>query len=401
MSRNPLRLLHVIASLAPRYGGPSRALPELCTALADRGHEVEVLTTDKSGFGSTSAPLGVPTYWAGFTVTYHSAWPPRSYAFSPGLARELLRRVNEFDLVHVHSLYLFHTLAAGVACRRRGVPYVVRPHGTLDDYHRSHHRGRKALYDFVFERRNLDRAAGIHYTSYAEFRQAEAAGVRARGFVVPLGVRLPETVRPEARRNCRGLVLFIGRLTEKKGLDLLLQSFAEVADGRPRARLVIAGPDDDAMAARLRTHASALGLGERVVFTGFVDGSAKARLLEEASVFALPSADENFGVAVVEAMAAGVPVVVTPAVAIADEIARAEAGLVIPRDSASLTQALAILLDDPARADTLGSNGRSLAESAYSREAAAARLEKMYSEVLGSGSAPDRRPYSTSRVKRG
>jgi glycosyltransferase involved in cell wall biosynthesis len=385
-----MRILHVIASLAPRYGGPSKVLPEMCRALAARGHDVEIFTTNVDGPTTLPVPVGVPQALDGVTVTYFDVHWPRYYKASFGLGRALHDQVDSFDVVHVHSLYLFHTSAASFYAHRHRVPYVIRPHGTLDPYQRARHRGRKAVYDLLIERRNLDRAGGIHCTSLAEKSAIEPLRLSAPCFVVPLGVEVPEVEQTgtlgDGRRTCeefsgREYVTFVGRLSLKKGLDILLQAFAQVRSLRPDAHLVIAGPDDEGLGRRLHAHVRRLRLESRVSFRETVTGQAKADLLRRSSVFVLASMDENFGVSVVEAMAARVPVVLTSGVAIHREITEAEAGLVVPRTPAAVASAILRLLNDPVGRRRLGENGRRLVETSFTWPRIASQLEQMYQAV--------------------
>lgn len=392
--RSTLRILNVIGSLAANYGGPSAALPEMAAALVGRGHEVEVMTTNRGD----SVRGGSSVIRDGCKTTFYDAPLRGMYAFSPALAHALRTRLSEFDIVHLHSLYLFHTAAAAHYARRIGVPYIIRPHGTLDRYHRQRHRVRKGLYDCLIESRNLARASGIHYMSEAERDQAQEAGIDTPGYVVPHGVVVPELGDQVRDRN---LVLFLGRLAEKKGLLLLLDAFARVRVRRPSVHLVVAGPDDGMRGAVL-TRVADLGLTRWVDVRPSVHGEAKWRLLASAAVFVLPSAAENFGVSVVEAMAAGTPVVVSREVGVADRVARAQAGLVVPRNAVSLADAIVRILDAPAWADALGTAGRQLAGSVFSWSAIAAQLEGMYREVIAGAhgaAAPGRQESVGARIR--
>ena len=387
-----MRILHVIGSVAPRYGGPSYAALDMCSALAERRHEVELFTTTIDGPRELPVPVGVPLARDGFAITYFPPARPRSYSASPELARALARRVSGFDVVEVHNLYLFHAAAAAFVCRRRGVPYVVCPHGTLDPYQRAFDRRKKAVYDLLVEGRNLRGAAAIHCTSRAERDAVVAAGVPARPYVVPLAVRLgsfehpadpAQLLRDHPELDGRMLVTFLGRLARKKRLDLLLGAFAEVAALAPDAHLAIAGPDDEGVGASVRDLVARRQLARRVSLLGMVDGEAKVALLQRSAVFVLPSEDENFAVSLLEAMAAGVPVVTTNGVAIHDEIRSAGAGVVVPLAATAIAGALTDLLGDQDRARRLGDNGRSVARSAFAWERLGSNLERMYGDVLG------------------
>lgn len=369
----------------------------MCKALATRGHCVEIYTTNLDGDRSLNKLGSEPLLLNGVTTTYYGTQRPRSYATSIPMALALRRRIADFDVVHVHSLYLFHTLVASALSRRRNVPYVLRPHGTLDPYHRSIHRWRKALYDALVERRNLASAAAIHYTSKREREFAEETGIRTPGYVIPHGIdtsAFDDDVHDDAlarwlpETSGRVLVTFLGRLTEKKGLDVLCNAFAQACSTEPSAHLVIAGPDDERLGARVRHWISELGIEDRVSIPGLVTGAAKVELLRRSTIFVLPSRDENFGLTVAEALAARTAVVVTPGVAIHEEITAADAGLVVERNAEAVTQALTRLLRDTNLRARLAENGRALIERSYAWDRISAKLEDMYCAIVDRQTPP-------------
>jgi glycosyltransferase involved in cell wall biosynthesis len=391
-----VRVLHVTASLAPRLGGPSRAAVEMCDALAARGVEVTLFSTDLDGQGRWS-PLGRPPVLDVPTDRslnhdgverrhFASRWPSR-LAFSPDMGRALRERVGTFDVVHVHSLYLFTTLAACHHAGRRRVPYVVRPHGTLDPYHRRRHPLRKALFDGLLQRRHLDRAAAIHYTSDDELELARPCGIRAPGVVVPLGVNPSDYAGLPPRGSFRALhpalgdrrlVVFLGRLTPKKGLDVLVGAFARVVRDRPDVHLVVAGPDDGGHARAVRRLVESLGLAARTTMTGMLLGQRKLALLADTDVWVLPSHGENFGIAAVEAMACGLPVVISDRVNIHRDVAAAAAGLVVPCDPAAVADAIGRVLDDPALRRRMAAAGPALVQGSFTWDVTARRLASLY-----------------------
>jgi glycosyltransferase involved in cell wall biosynthesis len=379
-----LRILHVIGSLDPRYGGPSTSTPRLCAELASRGHHVELLTTSPDGPAEMRS--------AGVAITCRRLHWPRGWAASAGLGRWLHRRVREFDVVHVHNLYRFHTWWTARCCRRAGVPYLVSPHGTLDPWHLVRHRRRKAAYTWLLDGRVLRDAAALHYHSSAEQEHAARhLGPLARGFVVPPGIDPPPSRRaaddggltarhPELAG--RTLVCFLGRLTAKKRLDLLVEAFAAVAAADRRAHLAIAGPDDEGIGARTRASVASLGLDGRVSFLGLVTGAAKAALLERSRVLVLASEDESFGVAVAEAMAAGLPVVVSEGVALHRQVAAAEAGAVTALAPGPVAAAVLRFVKDSELAARAGVNGRALVREVLSWERTSAAMEDAYQQVV-------------------
>jgi glycosyltransferase involved in cell wall biosynthesis len=389
-ARGPLRILHVIASLARRYGGPPQVCLELCGELARRGARVSIYTTDIDGPGRMDVPRDRPQWIEGVEVRYFPVQSPRRYVMSWPLARALREAVPAHDVAHLHSLYLFPPTIAAHYCRRAGVPYLVRPHGTLDPYLYRRHRGRKWLYERLIERRNLERAAALHFTTSEEAELTRPLGLSARPVVVAPGVHLdryqmnaegPAPPPPWPARPGRRVVLFLGRLNFKKGLDLLARAFGDLARRRRDVHLVLAGPDDDGYGATVRRWLAEAGVLERCTIAGMQVGAAKLAALHRADVFTLPSYSENFGVTVVEAMACGLPVVVSDRVNIWREIAAARAGLVVAPEAGQLGRALAAVLDHPDRA-AMGARGRQLVAEQFTWAVAGERMLAVYEDIL-------------------
>jgi glycosyltransferase involved in cell wall biosynthesis len=388
----PLKVLHVIPSLSPTQGGPSFALPLMERALTQAGVEVTVATTDDNGPRTRlSVPLGQPQTTNGAT-RYYFRKQTEFYKCSVPLWRWLGRRVGEFDLVHVHALFSFTSLAAARCARRRRVPYVIRPLGVLNRWGMENRRALlKSLSFRLIETPMLRRAAAMHYTSEQERIEAEAAGATARPFVVPLGLDLrPLQTLPGPDRFFkrwpqamdRAVVLFLSRIDPKKGLDLLIDAFAAVKKRHADAALVIAGNGEESFVRGLRERAERVGIAGDVVWAGFLDGADKLAALAAARVFVLPSHSENFGIALVEALAAGLPCITTEGVAVSADVRECNAGLVVPAESSALAVALDRLLSDGDLRARLGGNARRLAIERFSLEAMGAALKRLYENVL-------------------
>jgi glycosyltransferase involved in cell wall biosynthesis len=393
-----LKILHVIGSVAERFGGPSQAVFGMARSIQELGHQATIYTTNIDGRDRlwqlhpqvTEAPVDRPVLRDGVEVWHFKANYPGRWAFSTSLARALHEQVADFDIVHVHSLYLFSTLAAGFSARRKAIPYVVRPHGSLDPF--LWHRGRlkKWPYEVLIERRNLNRAAAIHYTSQDEMELAAPLRIRARPVVVPLGIDSTAYDPLPPRGSFRSqfpeigdapMVLFLGRLTLKKGLDLLVDAFGQLAERFQDLRVVIAGPDDEGMGRAVRGWLDAKGLLGRTTFTGMLIGEAKRAALADADVWVLPSYDENFGFAVLEALASGLPVVTTDRVGIWREIQQAEAGLIVPCDVHALSAAIARFLEDPALREEVGCRARELVRRRFSWRSSAEQMGEVYGQL--------------------
>ncbi|MEZ5062911.1 MAG: glycosyltransferase [Solirubrobacterales bacterium] len=382
MSAREPSILHVVGLIADRYGGPPRNVRDVTSALTAAGHRVVGLTTDRDGHGRLSdaarRALARDPEWVIARV------PTRGPALSPGFAAAARRLVAGADVVHLHGIYSPAAAVAGLIARRAGVPYVLQLHGAATDYDYARKRWKKEPYDVLVQRRLIADAAAVLAMTEMEAEQGKRAFPAATMRIVPPPVVADAAVPGSADGGGHDgrTVGFLARLSEKKGAPILLAAFALIADEFPDARLVVAGPDDEGIGAAMSRDVERLGLGGRVSFPGMVVGREKAEMLAGFDVFALPSADESFGIAVVEAMNAGVPVVITDEVAIAADVVAAEAGLSASRTAEGFAAALARLLGDPAAAAAMGSAGRRLAVERYSRTAAVDALMRVYREAI-------------------
>lgn len=390
-----MRILHVIANLAPRYGGPPKACFEMARAVARRGHEVAIYATNQDGNGALPVPLFDAIHRDGVEIRFFPIGRPRFWGTSLPLAKALRVRIPWADVVHVHSLYLFHDFVASSLCAAAGRPYLIRPHGTLDPYIYSHHTGRKRVMEFLFQRRAFQRAAAIHFTAQDEWDLARPHIYGRPGIVIPLGLDFGEYENLPARGTFRArhpetgdrkLLLFFGRLHQKKGLDILATTFAELARQRDDVHLVVAGPDDG-MEVRLRRWLADSGVLHKTTFTGMLHDTDKLAAMRDATLFLLPSFSENFGIAVIEAMACGLPVVISDKVNLWREVEKGECGKVLPCDPRAFTDTVKQLLADPEGMARMGANGRMVVRDRFNWDVIAGMLEETYMEIAESGEA--------------
>jgi glycosyltransferase involved in cell wall biosynthesis len=377
----------VAASYYPavRYGGTIVSVHGLAAALAARGHDVHVYTTSVDGERDSDVPHGQPVMLDGVHVWYFRSPNLRRLYRSPDLARALAATVSGFDVVHTHAIFLWPLWAAARAAERAGVPYVVSPRGMLErDLVNEKSALLKGLWLSLVERRNLERAAAIHITTSREADEAAAFGFRLPPMhEIPNGVDLPAAVPGPpsppvpARPGGRPYVLFLGRLNWKKGVERLLGAMARVPD----ADLVVAGHDEDGYRATLEDVAARVGVASRVTFTGAVHGADKAALLAQAQLLVLPSYSENFGNVVVEAMAAGCPVIVSPEVGLADVVQQTGAGWVVEGEMVALGGAVARLVANPELRRDMGARGRAVAHERFSWSVVARDMEALYASV--------------------
>ncbi len=388
-----MRVLHVIPSISPLRGGPSRSVIDMVATLRLQDVDAAILTTNDHG--PALHPDLVTGRWQwhqGVPVLAFPRWSPpvaalREFAFSPALSLWLARNLKRYELLHIHALFSYPSTSAMAQARWAGVPYILRSIGQLSPWSLAQSPGRKRLMLRLIERRNLQRAALLHFTTKAERDEAACLGLVPPSLVLPLGVRGPDLpAQPADHLGPTAPVhfLFLSRLHPKKQLENLLDALALLQRRRPQASwdLAIAGDGEPRYVAALQERARGLGLGERCRWLGFVAGEAKWRALEAADWYVLPSAAENFGIAAVEALAAGTPVILSPEVAVAADVARAGAGLVSASDPEALALTLATALERPSlsrRAAALN-----LAETAFSWSTIALQLRDAYRQVLTS-----------------
>ena len=386
-----MKILHVIANLVPRYGGPTKACFEMARAMANLGHTVSIYTTNGDGPFELDVSVKYPIVKDGVKIYYFPIQHPRFWGYSFPMTLKIKKTVRDYDIVHIHSLYLFHDLIGGHYCRRYNVPYLICPHGSLDPYIYKRHRIRKSIAELLFENRNIKSAAAIHFITEEEKKLASSYIFQTRGIVVPLGLDLSEykslpekgTFRfqyPEIKEN--KIILFFGRLNFKKGLDILVRAFARVARERNDVHLVLAGPDNEGFGDKVQTWLYEEGVLDHATFTGMLTGKDKLAVLRDADIFVLPSYSENFGISVVEAMACGVPVVISDKVNIWREVAESGAGSVATCDANRFTEIMLELIDNPQTANQMGEKGKALVKERYQWSSVALALEDAYRSII-------------------
>jgi glycosyltransferase involved in cell wall biosynthesis len=383
-----MRILHVVPTYYPavRYGGPIVAVHGLCRALAARGHELHVFTTNVDGSGITDTPVATPVDLDGVQIRYFPCPLLRRLYWSPALSQALRHEIGNFRLVHLHSVFLWPTWTAARAARNIGIPYVLSPRGMLvKDLIARRSRLVKSAWIRLIERANVEQAAALHLTSQLESTELAHFGWRLpRLAVIPNAVDEPlppnGKVAPDVEAISREqpLVLFLGRLSWKKGLDRLLQAFAHTQSGT----LAIVGTDDENFAPKIVKLAADLQIADRVrILPRTVIGSEKERLFAAARLFVLSSYSENFGNTVLEAMQRGVPVIVTPEVGAAEIVRTSGAGLVVAGDPEPLSSAIRLLTTDLVLARKMGEAGREHAAAHFSWDHIAAQMEVLYNSL--------------------
>ena len=390
---NNLKVLHVIPSVSPCRGGPSKAVIEMVTALRQAGVQAEIATTNDDGAATLDVPLNELNNHQGVPVRFFKRISPpigviREFAYSPSFQRWLKNNIQHYDVIHVHAIFSFCSSYAMSLARRRGVPFVVRPIGQLEKWSLQQSKSRKARYLDLIERKNLLAASCVQFTAESERDQALEVIPKLKHQVIPLGLAIPMPLE-QARHKLREhwhldravpTILYLSRLHPKKGLDLLLDALA-IVDDFP-FKLIIAGDGDAVFVNALKDKIKRLELEQHCEFIGYSKGPEKNLLLQGADLFVLTSHSENFGIAVLEAMASGTAVLVSRSVALSAEVEKHKLGFVCDLEVNAIRRELIDALADLENTHDLGVSARDYVELHYQWSSIAGRLIKLYKSVV-------------------
>jgi glycosyltransferase involved in cell wall biosynthesis len=389
-----VKILHVIPSVSPARGGTSRAVLDMVRALRDSGIDAEIATTNDDGDNLLDVPLGksiiydrVPTY---FFARFSPQLPAvREFAFSGSLTTWLFQNMAEYDAIHVHALFSYTPTVTMSIARLKGVPYITTPHGLLCEWSLQQSAQKKQGYLNLIERANLDCARAIHVTCQQERDDVVALNFKSPTSTLPLALtELPVTI-PDAANllrqslNCPAdepIILFLARLHYKKGLEYLIPALSKLGDRR--FTLVIAGTGTPAYEAEIKALIVAAGIENRTRMVGFVEGTQKDLLIQGADLFALTSHSENFGIAVLEALIVGTPVLLTPGVGLASVVIDNDLGYVADLNIDAIAQALDRHLSDPDRSKVMGERARQFAIANYNWDKIAVNLIRVYQSII-------------------
>lgn len=378
-----MRILHVVRGLTNSSGTTHIVVP-LAEEQARQGARVAVYYVAK---GREEPVLPDPALVD--SRCFAQSLPGSNPGFSLGFARALRTDIRSFDIAHVHAVWNFPTYWTMRSAYEAGIPYVVAPQGSFEPWALAQSAIKKRVLGTLTEVPFFNRAAALQALTETEAAQFRRFGLAAPAIVVPNGVDASKFDRTAARLAGQlGLapgtatLLFMSRVHPKKGLDILLRAFAQISPALPRVTLVIAGDDSGTgYGGELKRLAGTLGIGDRCRFTGEVRGEGKLDMLAGADAFVLPSRSEGLPVAAIEAMAAGLPVILTPGCNL-PEVAGAGAGLIVEPAPERLARAIGDLFADPEAARAMGGNGRRLVAGKFTWPRIAADTLEIYGNLL-------------------
>jgi glycosyltransferase involved in cell wall biosynthesis len=391
-----MRVLFVIPSVAPVRGGPSQAVLETVKALQIQGMDVEIVTTNDNGQDLLDVPLQQRTIYQDVPVWFFPRYSPdfapvREFAFSSEFTKWLWHSISKYDLIHVHAIFSYTSTVAMSIARLKKIPFIISPFGMLCTWSLQQSYREKQIYLNLIERSNLNHATAIHFTAPSEQQEAEVLQLKAPSFILPHGLDAQE-ILPNARQLLREklnlpthqkIILFFSRLHHKKGLKFLIPALAQFLDRD--FSFVIAGSGESEFVREIESLLDSHHLKERSHLVGFVSGVEKEILLQGADLFALTSYSENFGIAVLEALRAGTPALVTPGIALASVVEANQVGYVsgelsVEAISLQLKESFDQSESEPLVRDMSDRACKLIAES-YTWKSIAKQLVETYSEI--------------------
>lgn len=390
-----MKILHIIPTYLPSVHsrGAIDSMHFLNKQLVQGGVDVSVYTTNQDGAGGVmDVPTGSEVKIDGVRVIYCKSTFLRRWYYSGDMRKLLLKTVADFDVIHITSVFLAQSFLGSYYARKFNKPYVITPHGSLMKTPLSMHAWLKKIYIQFIERINIKHAV-MHFTTEIEQKEFVEARLVSKGMFVAPNAFEPETIVGNIERGMfrkkfgipldAPVVLFLGRLARIKGFDTLIPAFAEVVKKLPRAVLVLAGPDDGGYLSEINSLISEYGIEKSIVFTGMIVGKEKRSAYFDSDVFVAPSYSENFGMAIVEAMHYGVPVVITEGVGLAPLIAREGAGIVVKKELFELSGAILSLLENVSFRGRVGVLSKKLVDNEFSPKSVTDRFMREYNRARG------------------
>ncbi len=394
-----MRILIVIPALGNVYGGPSKSVVELAATIGKIGISVDIVTTNANGSNVLDVNLFTWIQEKNYRIQYFSYCDFLDYKISWSLTRWLFQNVSDYDLVHTNAIFSYPVLPAYWACKNYNIPYIATPHGMLEPWALAYKSGKKKLYFNFLEKPGLEKASAIQMLASSEAERIKALNLKSPLVIVPNGIHKKDFESlpspdifyqkfPETRNKT--LIIFLGRIDPKKGLDLLAPAFAKAHREFPDTHLIVAGPDNTGFLPAAENYFIEAGCKNAVTFTGMLTGEMKYAALAAANIYVAPSYSEGFSMSVLEGMAAGLPCVITTGCNF-PEAGMANAASIVDIDVEQIADALIQLLQDYQAAKKMGDRARQFILENYTWDSIASKMVSVYQDIIN-----DRRMRNTN-----
>jgi glycosyltransferase involved in cell wall biosynthesis len=404
-----MKILCVVPSYYPafKFGGPIASVHFLNKTLVKKGVGVTVYTTN-IGL-ETEVPVnkevdvdGVKVIYFGFSqiVEFFGKifrfFGPTGWQFSQSITSALKKNLNNFDIVYLSAIWNYPTAVTAHYCRKYKKPYVIAPRGIFYPYTFNKKVWKKWPYYQLITKRDLENASFIHYTTLDEFERGHSfLGIKNnRTIIVPNGIDLSEFNNLPPKENFRNkypilkdkkVILFLSRLDWKKGLDVLAKAYGLLSKKRNDVYLVIVGDGPENFKNQVKIWFKNEGVFEKTLFTGMFTGREKLEAYTGSDIFVLPSHSESFGMVVIEAMACGVPTIVSDGVGLYQEIKDSQSGIIFPcGDATKLAESMNNFLNDAALLQSTKENAQKLIKEKFDIDKVADETLKEFKKLLNS-----------------
>lgn len=385
-----MKILIVIPALGNVYGGPSKSVLELAESIGKLGVNVDVVATNANGEKTLDVDLNQWIIQKHYRVRYFSCLDFMDYKLTLSMSQWLFSNVSSYDLVHTHAIFSYPILAAYWMCQLHKIPYIVTPRGMLEPWALAYKIWKKKLYFNWLEKPALQKASAIQMLASTEAERIKNLALKPSLVIVPNGIHREDFASlsdpeifyhqfPETKN--KRLIIFLGRIDPKKGLDLLAPAFAQAYQKFPDTHLIIAGPDNTGFLPTAQSYFIKAGCSHAVTFTGMLTGNIKYAALAAATIYVAPSYSEGFSMSVLEGMAAALPCVITTGCNF-PEAGEAEVAIIVNIDVGSIAKAIIQLLKDDQKAKNMGDRARQFILDNYTWDKIALKMVSVYENII-------------------
>jgi glycosyltransferase involved in cell wall biosynthesis len=384
-----MNILIITPYISSSYGGISKIVIEFIQEISKLGIKVDLITTNADPFHKLNVPLNTWITKENYRVQYFSCWHRNDLIISYSMIKWLFFHITDYDIIHSNTIFSPLISTSNWICQLRKIPYLITPHGMLEPWALSYKGWKKRLYFALIEKPSLQKSRTIQVNSSSEENSIKSLGIKSPIVIIPNGVHRQEFENlpdpdlfyqqfPHTRNKT--LILFLGRIDPKKGLDLLAPAFAKVYKQFPQTHLIVAGPDSIGFLPTAKSYFTQAGCLEAVTFTGMLTGELKLATLAAANIYIAPSYSEGFSMSVLEGMATGLPCVITTGCNF-PEAGIADAAKIVNTNHKDISDALIELLQDADGAKKMGDRARQFILDNYTWDKIALKMVSVYQDI--------------------